>query len=97
MAMTRRDVMENKMAEAERKAKLRRRVLLDGISAEALEFIAEYVEAGLPVFRTHDTEGRLRVDVNPEMLQLDAARRDGKLCVYYWLLKQRELAERDER
>lgn len=82
-----------KMAEAERKAKLRRKVLREGISAEALLLIAEYVGEGLPVFRTHDAEGRLRTDISAEMLQLDAARRDGKLSVYHWLVMQRRIAD----
>ena len=84
-----------RLAEAERKARLRRKVLLEGISAEALALIAEYVEAGLPVFRTHDSEGQMRTDVSAELLQLDAARRDGKLCVYHWLLRQRQMAEQE--
>ena len=84
-----------KVAEAERKARARRKVLLEGISAEALVAIAEYVGAGLPVFRTHDAEGRLRTDVSAEVLQLDAARRDGKLSVYHWLVMQRGLAEKE--
>lgn len=88
--------MDDKVAEAERKARARRKVLLEGISPEAMEAIANYVDAGLPVFRTHDAEGRLRTDVSAEVLQLDAARRDGKLCVYHWLVMQRALAEKEK-
>lgn len=83
------------LAEAARRARVRRRVLLTGLSDEALAAIGEYCEVGLPVFRTHDVEGRLRTDVRPEMLQLDAARRDGKLSVYHWLVMERNAARRE--
>lgn len=92
MSMNKREI-DDKLAAAERKARARRKVLLEGVSAEAMALIGEYVGAGLPVFRTHDSEGRLRTDVSAELLQLDAARRDGKLSVYHWLVMQRGLAE----
>lgn len=83
------------VAEAARRARVRRRVLLTELSDEALAAIGEYCEVGLPVFRTHDVEGRLRTDVRPEMLQLDAARRDGKMSVYHWLVLERNAARRE--
>ena len=91
-----RERLREKLEEAERKTKALRKVLLEGISEEAMEAIAWYVEAGLPVFRTHDAEGRLRTDISCEMLQLDAARRDGKMSVYHWLVMQRKAAQGEQ-
>ena len=75
----------------------RARILAHGISEEAMAILEEHVGLHLPVFQTRECDGfggtRPR-DVNPQMLCLEAALRDGEQAVVKWLRIQIEKGKR---
>ena len=68
------------------------RVLLEGISKEALEVLMELCGYELPVFQFRDAKTGLNLTENAETLTLMAAVRDGERGVVQTILRLRKLA-----
>jgi len=81
-------------AEAERQGELLRqgRVLIEGISKEALDVLKELSGYELPVFQFRDPKTGLNLTENAETLTLMAAVRDGERGLVQTILRLRKLA-----
>ena len=82
-------------ADAKRRGELLRqgRILLDGISKEALEVLMELCGYEVPVFQFRDPMTGLNLTENAQTLTLMAAVRDGERGVVQTILKLRKLAQ----
>lgn len=73
------------------------RILLEGISREALEELLELSGYEMPVFQFRDPKTGLNLTENAETLTLMAAVRDGERGLVQTVLKLRKLAGADDK
>ena len=73
------------------------RILLEGISREALEVLLELSGYEMPVFQFRDPKTGLNLTENAETLTLMAAVRDGERGLVQTVLKLRKLAGADDK